>query len=66
MKKCVPTSVPDKNKSSSRTKEFMHGLVPKILETCKREANIFLHTGANFTYEYNFHTVCKSAHVNGA
>ena len=44
----------------------MHSLVQKILETCERVANIFLHPGANYTYMYNLHTVCKSAHVNGA
>ena len=44
----------------------MHSLVQKILETCERVANIFLHPGANYTYLYNLHTVCKSAHVNGA
>ena len=25
-----------------------------------------IHKGANYTYMYNLHTVCKSAHVNGA
>ena len=25
-----------------------------------------LHPGANYTYMYNIHPVCKSAHVNGA
>ena len=25
-----------------------------------------IHPGANYTYMYNLHTVCKSAHVNGA
>ena len=44
----------------------MHGLVQKILGTCEREANKFLHPGANYTYMYNLHTVCKSVHVNGA
>ena len=44
----------------------MHGLVQKILGTCERVANIFLHPGANYTYMYNLHTVCTSAHVNGA
>ena len=44
----------------------MHGLVQKSLETCERIANIFLQPGANYTYMYNLHTVCKSAHVNGA
>ena len=44
----------------------MHGLVQKILDTCERVANIFLHPGASYTYMYNLHTVCKSAHVNGA
>ena len=44
----------------------MHGLVQTTLETCERVANIFLHPGANYTYMYNLHTVCKSAHVNGA
>ena len=44
----------------------MHGLVQTTLETCERIANIFLHPGANYTYMYNLHTVCKSAHVNGA
>ena len=44
----------------------MHSLVQKILGTCERVANIFLHPGANYTYMYNLHTVCKSAHVNGA
>ena len=38
------------NQSSSQTKEFKYGLVPKILETCERVANIFLATGANFAY----------------
>ena len=37
----------------------MHGLVQKILETCERVANKFLHPGANYTYMYNLHTVCK-------
>ena len=44
----------------------MHDLVQKILEPCERVAKIFLHPGANYTYMYNLHTVCKSAHVNGA
>ena len=44
----------------------MHRLVQKILESCERVANTFLHPGANITYMYNLHTVCKSAHVNGA
>ena len=44
----------------------MNGLVQKILDTCERVANKFLHPGANYTYMYNLHTVCKSAHVNGA
>ena len=44
----------------------MHSLVQKILGTCERVANKFLHPGANYTYMYNLHTVCKSAHVNGA
>ena len=43
----------------------MHSLVQKILGTCERVANIFLHPGANYTYMHNLHTVCKSAHVNG-
>ena len=42
--------VSDKNQSSSQTKRFMHGLVQKILGTCERVANKFLHTGANYTY----------------
>ena len=42
----------------------MHGLIQKIIETCEPVANIFLHPGANYTYMYNLHTVCKSAHVN--
>ena len=25
-----------------------------------------IHPGANYTYMYNIHPVCKSAHVNGA
>ena len=25
-----------------------------------------IHPGANYTYVYNLHTMCKSAHVNGA
>ena len=25
-----------------------------------------IHPDANYTYMYNIHTVCKSAHVNGA
>ena len=44
----------------------MHNLIQKILGTCERVANIFLHPGTNYTYMYNLHTVCKSAHVNGA
>ena len=44
----------------------MHSLVQKILGTCERVANKFLHPGANYAYMYNLHTVCKSAHVNGA
>ena len=44
----------------------MQCLVQKILEACERVANKFLHLGANYTYMYNLHTVCKSAHVNGA
>ena len=62
-KTCLRTSVYDKNQSSSRTKGFMHGLVQKILKTCERVANIFLHPGANYTYMYNLHTVYKSAHL---
>ena len=60
------TSVSDKNQSSSQSKGFILGLVQKILVTCERVANKFLHPGANYTYMYNLHTVCKSAHVNGA
>ena len=63
---CVHTSISDKNQSSSQTLGFMHGLVQNILETSECVANIFLHPGANYTYMYNLHTVCKSAHVNGA
>ena len=63
---CVHTLVSNKNQSSSQVKGFMHGLVQKILGTCERGANIFLHPGANYTYMFNLHTVCKSAHVNGA
>ena len=44
----------------------MHSLAQKILGTCERVANKFLHPGANYTYMYNLHTVYKSAHVNGA
>ena len=66
MKTCVHSMDSDKNQSSSQTKRFMHGLVQKILETCERVANKFLHPGANYTYMYNLHIVCKSAHVNGA
>ena len=44
----------------------MHGLVQKILETCERVANIFLHPYANYTYMYSLLTVCKSAYMNGA
>ena len=44
----------------------MYSLVQKILGSCERVANNFLHPGANYTYMYNLHTVCKSAHVNGA
>ena len=44
----------------------MHSLAQKILRTCERVANNFLHPGANYTYMYNLLTVCKSAHVNGA
>ena len=65
-KTCDHTSVSDKNQSSSQSKGFIHGLVQKILVTCERVANKFLHPGANHTYMYNLHTVCKSAHVNGA
>ena len=65
-KTCDHTSASDKNQSSSQTKGFMHILVKKILGTCERVANIFLHPGANYTYMYNLHTVCKSEHVNGA
>ena len=65
-KTCAHTSVSDKNQSSSQAKGFMHSLVQKILETCERVANIFLHPGANYAYMYNLHTVCISAHVNGA
>ena len=32
-----------------------------IAVTCPK-----IHPGANYTYMYNLHTVCKSAHVNGA
>ena len=32
-----------------------------IAFTCQK-----MHPGANYTYMYNLHTVCKSAHVNGA
>ena len=63
---CVHTLVSDKNQSFSQTKGFMHSLVQKILGTCERVANNFLHPGANYTYMYNLQTVCKSAHVNGA
>ena len=49
-KTCVHTSVSDKNRSSSQTKGFMYGLVPKILKTCEHVANMFLHTGANLAY----------------
>ena len=59
-------SVSDKNQSSSQTKGFINSLVQKTLEPCERAANKFLHPGANYTYMYNLHTVCKSAHVNGA
>ena len=62
----VHTSVSDKNQSSSQTKGFMLSLVKEILGTCGRVANKFLHPSANYTYMYNLHTVCKSAHVNGA
>ena len=65
-KTCDHTSVSDKNQSSSQTKGFIHGFVQKTLEPCERVANQFLHPGANYTYMYNLHTVCKSAHVNGA
>ena len=61
-KTCDHTSVSDKNQSSSQSKGFIHGL----LVTCERVANKFLHPGANYTYMYNLHTMCKSAHVNGA
>ena len=33
----------------------------EIAFTCPK-----IHPGANYTYMYNLHTVCKSAHVNGA
>ena len=49
-------------RQNSQTKGFMHDLVQNILDTCERVANIFLHPGANYTYMYNLHTVCKSAH----
>ena len=62
----VNTSVSYKNQSSSQNKGFMHSLVIKILGTSERVANKFLHPAANYTYMYNLHTVCKSAHVNGA
>ena len=65
-KTCDHTSVSDKNQSSSQSKGFIHGLAQKSLVTCERVANKFLHPGANYTYMYNLHTVCKSAHVNGA
>ena len=65
-KTCDHTSASDKNQSSSQTKGFMHILVKKILGTCERVANIFLHPGANYTYMYNLHTVCKPEHVKGA
>ena len=52
-KTCVHTSVSYKNQSSSQTKGFMHSLVQKILGTCERVANKFLHPGANYTYMYN-------------
>ena len=65
-KTCVHNSVSDKIRSSSQTKGIMHGLVQKILETCERVANKFLHPGANYTYMYDLHTIWKSARVNGA
>ena len=65
-KTCDHTSVSDKNQSSSQSKGFIHWLVQKILVKCERVANKFLHPGANYTYMYNLHTVCKSVHVNGA
>ena len=64
-KECVHTAVSDNNQSSFQTKGLMHGLAQKILETCERVANIFLHPGANYTYMYNLRTVSISAHVNG-
>ena len=66
-KTCVHTSVSNKNQLTSQTKGFMHGLAHKILETCERVANKFLHPDANYIYMYiNLHTMCKSAHVNAA
>ena len=55
-KTCDHTSVSDKNQSSSQSKGFIHELVQKILVTCEREANKFLHPGANYAYMYNLHT----------
>ena len=43
----------------SFNQRIMHGLVLKILETCERVANKFLHRGANFTYMNTLHNVCK-------
>ena len=65
-KTCVQTLLFDKYQSSSQTKGFMHGFVPKFLETCERVANILLLPGADSAYMQNLHTVSKSAHVNGA
>ena len=44
----------------------MHGLVPTILKTRERVANIFLNMDANFCIHVKFTYVSKSAHVNGA
>ena len=53
---------------------YLHGGVYlhmcKLTFTYKNYAIAFtcpkIHPGANYTYMYNLHTVCKSAHVNGA
>ena len=52
---------------------YLHGV---YICTCANQVNFYIyaiaftcpkiHPGANYTYMYNLHTVCKSAHVNGA
>ena len=62
-KTCVHISVSDKNQYSSQTKRFIYAPFGRYMWTrCK-----YIFTcGCKYTYMYNLHTVCKSAHVNGA